>query len=461
MSFTFGNTNTSQTSAPFSFGNFGGFGNQTNTQTQPNLQQNANYQNVDFRTVFESLPEALQQQYEQFDSIKRQNRRELADLVDNKPTSTNLDTIKKDLTKLERKYASVLYNLKRDIDAVGKISNQVKEEAQNIESIQTNFGKIRSTHFLGDMNYRSMYFHRVAKNLDSRMQELWHQIEELGATLSRNELERMNSPVLQETLKSQQELLLSISAQVATLHEQANDLRENFQKFFTSSYNLNHIFEASKPTSATTEEDIFSTDRIKKMLGNGSRLTIKQNIIIPGMQPENTQQPQPAQNNPSQPVQSGFSFGTQNNNNNNNTSGFNFGTQNNNTSSSSGFNFGTSTTPSTTTTAPSTSGFSFGTPSTNNTSTTTASTSTGGFNFGAQPTTTGTTPSGGFSFGTTATTPTAANTAPPVTSTQPFGFGGFGTTATATTPVSNLDSGRSEHSAPNLSNPPTKRRNVK
>jgi uncharacterized protein YukE len=59
---------------------------------------------------------------------------------------------------------------------------------------QNNWGRIKSTHFIGDSTYRSIYFQHVAKKLDQRMQELWHQIEELGNTLARAEAEKYASP---------------------------------------------------------------------------------------------------------------------------------------------------------------------------------------------------------------------------------------------------------------------------
>ncbi len=202
-------------------------------------------------------------------------------------------------------------------------------------------------------------------------------------------------------MKNQQELLLNISARVATIHEQCTELRELYTKRIRTQ--TEHVFEAQKPSNFN--DDILSHDYIKKLLGLGNRPTAQHNIVrlftitnnktLPGMQPENVQ----LQIGQQQQQPSGFGFGG-------------FGSTTTQPSTSSGFNFGT---PSATTT----SGFNFG-------STTT------------QPTTTSGTPSSGFSFGTTDG------------STGGGGGFSFGT-------VSNLESGATT-TTPNLKAPPSNKR---
>lgn len=170
--------------------------------------------------------------------------------------------------------------------------------------------------------------------MEQRKQEIYRQIEYVNSAITQKDT--LPSPsVIPDTIKIQQELFLSLAANVALLHDQILELKEAYIKKYRN--------------------DPFKEVERKEEIAMDYKGT-----MLPGMQSLSlmTQNPQQQQ----QQQSSGFNLGSSNT-----SSGFSFG--NDKPSSGSGFSFGGSDNKGTS------GGFDFGGTS-------------GGFNFGSTSTTT-------------------------------------------------------------------------
>lgn len=121
------------------------------------------------------------------------------------------------------------HNIQKQTDTVETLKQIVREEFTVVDTaLNTNFKHIQSNYFANE-RYNSKYFEKTVQKLEQRKQEIYRQIEYVNSAITQKDT--LPSPsVIPDTIKIQQELFLSLAANVAMLHDQILDLKEAYIK---------------------------------------------------------------------------------------------------------------------------------------------------------------------------------------------------------------------------------------
>eukprot|EP00824_Muranothrix_gubernata_P024761 TRINITY_DN7470_c0_g2_i1.p1 TRINITY_DN7470_c0_g2~~TRINITY_DN7470_c0_g2_i1.p1 ORF type:complete len:381 (-),score=62.51 TRINITY_DN7470_c0_g2_i1:41-1183(-) len=188
---------------------------------------------VTMETRFQDMPAQWQQQWGHFDLlVKRQA--ELCEEVSRRPTTGGED-VNRDARRLEQLLLEVRNTLERDGHAVESFKRETSKELRNAETAARQLGRLTGTlrepPLRQNLFLPSPYFWDMVSSFDQRMQLMREHIAQLDRVLSTQQSEPPTPHALQEILRYQRELTVSLAASVGLIQHKIEEEKGNFLRY--------------------------------------------------------------------------------------------------------------------------------------------------------------------------------------------------------------------------------------
>eukprot|EP01087_Luapelamoeba_hula_P005001 TRINITY_DN1507_c0_g1_i1.p1 TRINITY_DN1507_c0_g1~~TRINITY_DN1507_c0_g1_i1.p1 ORF type:complete len:438 (-),score=110.18 TRINITY_DN1507_c0_g1_i1:87-1400(-) len=187
---------------------------------------------VDWNTLYDNLPAQWKADIAKLvDHTAKEQAK--AEEIDQRSTE-HIDKITRELETAVAKANTLTNTLDNDQRTIKEFRSLVSEELKNAELAARDLERLSATGGGLNLHYAlpSRYFMKLAESFETRLMQYKRATDEVEQFLASASINKQFSPqMLQETMRHQHELFMSVASQIAVVHEHTSLLREKYIEY--------------------------------------------------------------------------------------------------------------------------------------------------------------------------------------------------------------------------------------